>query len=55
MSESEKYLQTARAFAVQAELAATDEARHAFLRLAATYTELAREAAADDRPQRDAA
>lgn len=49
VSDSQQYLERARTFAGQAGLAATEEARHGFLRLAATYAELARDAATFER------
>ena len=49
MSDSQQYLERARIFAAQAQLAGAEEARHGFLRLAATYAELARDAATFER------
>lgn len=49
MTDTERYLQQARTFAAQAELAGTEEGRAGFLRLAGAYVQLARDAATFER------
>lgn len=49
MTETERYLQQARTFAAQAELAATQQGRASFLRLAGAYVQLADDARAFER------
>lgn len=49
MTDTERYLQQARSYAAQAEMAATEEGRNGFLRLAGTYVQLARDAATFER------
>jgi hypothetical protein len=49
VTDAERYLQQARSFAAQAEMAATEEGRIGFLRLAGAYVQLARDAATFER------
>lgn len=49
MSDTEHYLQQAKTYAAQAEMAATEEGRVGFLRLAGAYVQLARDAATFER------
>ena len=49
MTDTERYLQQAKSFAAQAEMASTEEGRTGFLRLAGAYVQLAREAATFER------
>jgi hypothetical protein len=45
VTDTEHYLQQAKSFAAQAEMAATEEGRAGFLQLACAYVRLARDAA----------
>jgi hypothetical protein len=49
VTDTERYLQQATAFAAQAEMAATEDGRAGFLRLACVYVQLARDAATFER------
>ena len=49
MTDTERYLQQAKTYAAQAEMAATEEGRIGFLRLAGAYVQLARDAATFER------